>query len=191
MQQSTGMKHKLVELSLELITVMIGVYLGFVATNWSDSQKRTREAKILVENILSEIETNKEKLSKVIDYHKMLQDSSSYYAYQQEIKTQPHFFKGTRTVNLSQSAYNTGTQTGIINELPIDKIQLLNELYTSQNAYNDLGKMILSSLINKDFSNDPKSWRAIAQFLSISMTDVIIQETGLMEAYESVAKQLK
>jgi len=37
---------------------MIGVYLGFVISNWQDSQKRKTQSQILVDNIQMEIETN-------------------------------------------------------------------------------------------------------------------------------------
>jgi hypothetical protein len=185
------MRRKLGDIILQIIPVMIGVYLGFVISNWQDSQKRTTQSQILVDNIQMEIETNKRIIENVIDYHKMLRDSSRYYANAEIINKRPAFFQGTRTQQFSSSAYNTGIQTGVINELPLSKIQLLNNVYNYQDFCNEYSKMLMNGLITLDFSDNPDGIKKIARYLSLTMTDIVIQEEHLLELYGETIKVLK
>jgi hypothetical protein len=185
------MKKTLGNFLLQTIPVMIGVYLGFVISNWSKNNQTKRQADILATNLISEIETNKAHLAQVFDYHVILRDSSRYYANPNNPISKPGFFQGSRVMKLSFSAYNTGIQTGIINELPLDLIQQINHLYTLQQDYNDYGDMMMASLINKDFSPREEDVRKIAQFLAVTMTDIVIKERELIDNYQRMADRLK
>lgn len=127
----------------------------------------------------NEIEINHDKLLNVIDYHKMLRDSSKFYL--NNLSSKPiinilDFFKGIKTSTLIESAYITGNQTGIISEFEMNKAQNINQLYTYQKEYNEYIKMTLSGIINSDFDASEKSVKKILQFTSITMTDIIIKE---------------
>ncbi|UZR96156.1 hypothetical protein [Chondrinema litorale] len=193
------MKKKLGDIFIQIIPVMIGVYLGFLVTDWADGNKRNSQMKSLVDNIVLEIENNLQKVKYVNEYHKTLLDSSQFYSNPQnttvigngKLQGKPSFFKGTQIINLTSSAYNTGIQTGIINELPIEKIQALNQLYTFQETYNEYGKMLMTSFINKDFSSDKMDIQNIASFLSITMSDIVVQEELLIENFKKVEATLK
>ena len=85
----------------------------------------------------------------------------------------------------------TGIQTGAINELPLETIQKINQVYTRQNDYNDYGTLILSGLINKKFSEKKEDMRDIAQFLAITMVDVVAMEQELMKKYQNLQIDLE
>lgn len=178
-------------MALQMIPVMVGVYLGFLVSDWSDARNRKAQSELLIENIQSEINRNKKQLDTVFEYHKILRDSSRYYFDNEvTITNRPPYFKGTRTGSLVGSAYNTGIQTGIINELPINMIQSLNRLYNAQENYNDFSSMVTTSFINKKFSNDPEDLREIVRFLSMTMTDIVIKEQELMDGYTVIGERL-
>lgn len=183
------MKKKTIDLILQIIPVMIGVYLGFVISNWGEDRKKEKQSEVFVNNLISEINLNKAKLQSVIDYHKILRDSSRFYINNQathSLSTQPDFFKGIRTETLLESAYNTGIQTGIISELDLNRVQTLNQLYAYQQEYNEYIKITLAGLINMDFDNDEKSIKKILLFISVSMTDIIIKEQLLIDSYDNI-----
>ena len=94
-------------------------------------------------------------------------------------------------MKLVNSAYSTGIQTGIVNELPIDVIQDVNKMYTYQNDYNDFGNLLMASLINRDFSGKEEDMRKIARFLSLTITDIVIQENDLISEYQIIKDKLK
>lgn len=185
------MKKKIGELAFQIIPVMIGVYLGFLLSDWSQSKMKEQQSELLIENLLVEIETNKGILKNVIDYHVMLRDSSTYYSNPNVKIGKRGFFRGTSIIKLTNGAFNTGVQTGIINEFSIDKIQAINQLYTLQDDYNEFADIMMASLINKEFSENEEDLRKIVRFLSVTMTDVVLKEEYLINEYEAIYTLLK
>jgi hypothetical protein len=187
----TTMKKKTFDLILQIIPVMIGVYLGFVISNWGEDRKKEKQSEVFIKNIRSEMSLNKEKLLSVIDYHKILRDSSRFYLINQatyNLNKPPDFFEGIRTEALLESAYSTGIQTGIISELDLNRIQKLNQLYAYQKEYNEYIKITLEGLISMDFDNNEKSIKKILQFISISMADIVVKESQLIKSYDNILK---
>ena len=66
------MKKKIGEMFVQIIPVMVGVYLAFLVTEWTDRNQRRTQSKFLIENLIKEIETNDRKLKNVLGYHRML-----------------------------------------------------------------------------------------------------------------------
>ena len=187
------MKNKITDLIIQIISVMIGVYLGFVVSNWSESQKMIKKSESFLNNIVIEIKSNKKRLVGIIDYHVMLKDSSRYYLSGDEttsIEESTAFFKGLQTSTLVESAYKTGVQTGIVSELELNIIQNLNQLYTYQDEYNEYHKISLEAMINMDFSRNKESIQRILQLISLSMADITIKEQQLIKEYDAILKQI-
>lgn len=182
------MKDKIGDLIVQIISVMIGVFLGVIISNWSAANKDERKAEALVENIKSEIQNNKLKVENVIEYHKTIRDSARYYSNQEDSELYKlSFFRGINTVILNNSAFDTGIQTGLLTEISVDRIQLLNDIYGKQKSYQDFSNLLLSGLISLDFDQNEKAYRRILLFLSISMTDIVIKEEQLLESYSKVS----
>lgn len=184
------MRKKIGELIFQMIPVTLGVYLGFAISDWAENDRSREQAEVLVQNVITEIESNQAQLNLVLEYHEMIQDSSSVYARMPVLTKRPRFFKGVRVMKLTQSAYQTGIQTGIINELSIDKIEKLNQLYTFQEDYNQYTSQMMASLISKDFSESEEDVRKIMRFLSITMTDVTFKEKDLLARYDEIKTSL-
>lgn len=184
------MKKILKDILLQMIPVMIGVYLGFLVSDWSESNRKQERYEQLKATLLAEIQLNKQHLEGVIDYHRIVKDSSRYFANPQNPVRKPNFFQGTRMTKLSNSAYMTGIQTGTINEFTIAEIQYLNQVYTLQNVYNDYGNLILSNLISLDFSEKEEDIRRIARFLETTMVDVVVMEEALIKQYDKLQGKL-
>ncbi len=186
------MKNKFGDLFIQIISVMIGVFLGFAVSNWAAQKKTNTQLQYLEQNIISEIKINQQKVTQVIDYHRTLRDSSRFYLQQERIDVfKPNFFRGVNTLTLSNSAFETGIQTGLINDIPLQQIQELNEVYTQQRAYEDFANLLLSGLITMDFEGDEMAMRKILLFLSVSMTDVVIKEEQLLESYKKAIQTIE
>ncbi|MGB3606599.1 MAG: hypothetical protein WA775_08745 [Psychroserpens sp.] len=185
------MKKKIGEVILQIIPVMIGVYLGFVVSNWSETNKTASQTELLRNNIIAEIKSNKSKIDEVLEYHTMIRDSSRFYKNIPNIEKMPSFFKGTRTITLTNSAFDTGIQTGLINNLKFEEIQAINNVYTMQSAYKDFNKLILSGLITIDFQENEIGIRKFYGYLAVSMTDVVIQENNLMRHYDKLLEKIE
>lgn len=185
------MKKRIGELFIEIIPVMIGVFLGVAVSNWSASRQQHAKCDAYLKSLIAELDMNASRLSNVVDYHVMLRDSCNYYDRHREKNiTKSNFFKGTRTMTLSNSAFQTGVQTGIINDLPLETILSLNAVYTFQDDYNEFGKMILNSIINKSF-NSERGRTELTSLLALTMTDVVIQEKRLIDEFNDLKTALE
>ena len=143
-----------------------------------------------MKNLLSEAKVNQEQLELAFGYHKLLKDSSLYYAYSGATLVNHYFFNGLGGVLVMNSAYNTGIQTGTISELSLEEIQSINQLYTFQDGYNDYQKLMLSEFISMDFTEEEEDINRILRFLSLTMTDVVNMEENLITLYKEIPKKL-
>ncbi|ARN78532.1 hypothetical protein BST97_11345 [Nonlabens spongiae] len=192
MKNST--KRKIGELLFQIIPVMIGVFLGFLVSSWAESSRNEEKTELFVQNLIAEVETNKSRLDNVYDYHIMLRDSvqsyvaRSYEADSSKTPRKPKFFKGIRMFPLMDSAYETGTQTGLINGLSLPQIQQINQVYTLQKFYNGYHDNMMTGFMNQDPLQDIDR---VVRFLAISMTDVVLREQELRGQYDQLLKELQ
>ncbi|NND88558.1 MAG: hypothetical protein HKM28_04855 [Flavobacteriaceae bacterium] len=186
------MKNKFGDFIIQIITVMIGVFLGFAVSNWSESEKEEAQTQTLLTNIATEIRDNQQRITKRIDYPRMLRDTTRHYLREENLTDyKPSFFRGLNTISFLNSAFETGVQTGLINDLSIDKLQTLNTTYRQQRSYDEFANIILSGMFSLDFEPSEKATRRILLFLSISMTDIVIKEEQLLESYEKALSLLE
>ena len=94
-------------------------------------------------------------------------------------------------MSFSNSAFETGIQTGLINEVGVDKIQALNEIYTRQRAYEEFANLLLSGLITMDTNNTEETYRRIMSYLSVSMTDIVIKEQQLLKSFNNALELIE
>lgn len=174
---------------MQVLPVMLGVYLGFVVSNWGEGQKEKQQSRTLVQNLSAEIKSNQASIKAVARYHQTLRDSCQYYL-QHPLAGTPAFFEGTRSIRLINSAYMSGIQRGLFQHFPLDDVQQLNQIYSLQTDYVDYGKMITGTLITLDFDEDPRHMRKILQLLAMTMTDLVIQEKQLLDLYAQMLPQL-
>jgi flagellar biosynthesis GTPase FlhF len=185
------MRARIVDIIVQIIPVMIGVFLAFLVSDCSEETRIRQKRDQMVEMLTTEVSENKKKIEQVIDYHKMLLDSTSYYAQpSRKLVGKPNFFKGVRTITLSHGAYQSALQTGLISELDLEQIQMINELYQSQEAYNNYNNMILEGLVTQDFVN-PNQRDRVLRFLSVAMYDVVVKERDLLVAQKQVVELLR
>jgi len=184
------MKKKIGELFFQIIPVMIGVFLGFQVSNWSDKKQQNSKKKIFRTNIINEIKENKKNVLSVIEYHKMLKDSSRYYLNSNK-PTMVSYFNGIKSATLLNSAFETGIQTGLLNELSIDEIQSLNRVYQVQNSLNDINDIMFTGLVSMDLRENEESAIKIIHLLSYTMEDIWITESKLLSDYENILSTIQ
>ncbi len=186
------MRKKIGKLLLEIIPVMVGVFLGFLVSSWADANKKGSQTAVLRKNIVGEMQSNSKKIRNVLAYHEMLRDSSRYYLSNFSPAIKPNFFEGVRVSPLTRSAFETGVQTGLINGFSFEKIQKINDLYTRQDNYGNMINLLFTGLINVTMNTDESEtgMRKVLQFLAMSMTDIVIHESELLNEYNRLLKEL-
>jgi hypothetical protein len=173
------------KLGVQTIPVIIGVYLGLIANEFSQNRKEKQRTIIMKERLLDEIDTNHDYLSKVINYHKFLVDTSNAMLYQYNFDNwqKPTFWEGFKTKRLNESAYQATLLTGTLANFEIDELEVISEIYTEQVNYNEFISHSISNLSNKNLS-DKEGLREILAFINSSATDIYYLEKGLIEYYE-------
>ena len=113
---------------------MIVVYLGFAVNNFGENRKVKQQVRTYQEMLKIELEENLQALEKVRDYHvRLSQDFSNLLASEElEKDFESINFQGLKPGFVASSAYQTGLQTGIIQEFDLNLVQILNRCYTLQ-----------------------------------------------------------
>lgn len=189
--QPVNWKATFGKIILEMFAIMFGVYLGLLATQWNEHRKDLQEKEQSRLNLIEEMQANRMRLSKVIDYHEMLRDSSWYYYNNpSSVKERPTFFKGLQISSLPDGAYQTAILSESINLFSQKSIRNLSNLYTFQRDYNEFAKLALSGLITQDMMREDNMMQ-LARYIGITMTDIINMERSLMKSYEEMEKKLQ
>ncbi len=176
----------------EMIPVMLGVYFAFALNDYSEQRKTNNQFAEYKALIKKEVTQNLERLKPNFEYHKNFKDdlvsiteSDEPFQSFKEYKMQ-----GLRPGFVSKSAYQTGVQTGIIQEFDLDMIQNINNLYTFQSKYDEYNKSLLAGFINKNIPQNDDEVVTVAANLIMSMNDVIISEENLITFYTELLKRL-
>jgi len=182
------MKKIAISILSQILPIMLGVYLGFAMNNFGENRK-IRAQKVTFKNMLrNEVETNLKSIENVSTYHVDL--SNSFEELLQGDDTREAFkqlqFGGFRPGFVSDSAYSTGIQTGIIQEFDLDLIQNLNMLYTLQRKYNRFTENMVNSFLANKFPETDSEIRSVMTNASMSMNDVLIFERELIANYQRV-----
>lgn len=171
---------------LQTVPVTLGVILGVLVSNWGENRKSNEQAEIFIETVKKEVNQNQSKVEASIGYHRMIRDSCLYYLSIDSLPKNPTFFRGTQIPSLNTSAYETGKQTGLINELDLETIQSLNKLYTYQEEHNAFSSQVTQGLLTMDFDESKQSMNKIGSYISISMSDIVIQEENLISGFNQI-----
>lgn len=176
----------------EMIPVMLGVYFAFALNDYSEQRKTDKQFAEYKALIKKEISQNLNNIKPNFEYHKIFKDDLVVFTKADEPlkKFNEYNMKGLRPGFVSSSAYQTGVQTGIIQEFDLDMIQKLNNLYTFQSKYDDYNKSMLEGFINKSIPQNDDEVVNIAANLIMSINDVIISEENLMSFYSKILEKL-
>jgi len=184
-------KASLGQIVLEVFSIMLGVYLGLLVTQWSERQKEGKEKEQTRLSLIEEMQTNRERLGKVLDYHQMLRDSTWHiYNNRAKLTERPTFFRGLQVSSLPDGAYQTAILSESINLFSQKDIRAITDLYSFQRDYNEFAKLALSGLITQDIMREDNILQ-LARYIGITMTDICGMEKNLIKSYELVEKTLE
>lgn len=185
------MKKQVLKFLVEMIPVMIGVYLGFALNNFGERQQLNRQSDTYKNMLVQEIKENHENLKRVNPYHVQLKEDFEEILKEEDALQafMAYSFKGLRPGFVNESAFETGIQTGIIQEFDLKLIQSLNKLYKLQNQYEDFNEMMLNSFMSKKLPETDKEMRNTITLLLMNMNDILNYERELIISYEYIEKE--
>jgi len=177
----------------DMIPVMIGVFLGFSLNNFAENKKLQKHLVNLDKMLQLEILNNQENINHTYDYHAQLKKDLEVINKSDDImKAVGAFqFKGLRPGNIDQSAFETGVQTGIIQEMEIHKVLNINKLYNLQKSYSSFNESMMSAILNKDFPQTENETEKFVTSLIMNMNDELGFEGRLKRMYTEVLKEFE
>ncbi|MEM6525789.1 MAG: hypothetical protein AAF693_18465 [Bacteroidota bacterium] len=153
-------------------------------------------------NIISEIESNKIDLEKKVDYHltvsKRLNDyvssDSLWNTLKYETGIQAVFQlmdKGIYNPNLRSGAWNSAMLSGTVNSFDFKQLNILSDIYQLQEeGPKSVWKVIAQALVATD-SYDPKNAKRLAHMLNTAFLQLHYQEKSLIDSYEYALENLQ
>ncbi|CAM1367486.1 conserved hypothetical protein [Tenacibaculum sediminilitoris] len=137
------LKKKIKKYVTEFLVVAFGVFLGIYVNEWENNKQLNSDKEKVIQNILSELEDNKEKLLKSVSYHQKIKINldSTLAKTPEEIKFErylgnKHFkfvtIKGWTGVNFPEydtTAFEVAKMSGILQNMDINVVQEISKIY--------------------------------------------------------------
>ena len=183
----------------QFIPVILGVYLGIVASNWNESRVKRAEQQEFISNLRQELEANKSKIESTLTYRQSILSESRQLASNLSSDILDTNFwstggfslipgwQGANIPTLERSVYQTGLATNLMTGLKFDVINTIARTYNYQDSYNSIAqKLVLDKIINLE--DEIKTRQVLNKFEA--WYDVVITEEALMEQYNNALSHL-
>ena len=176
----------------EILLIMIGILLALHLQNRNEEKKTAEIVNTTINLLKNEINTNKERIESVQEYHIMVRDTLNVLKMpdkEDEISKTLSFWRGMRTPRLQNAAFQTSIQSGINREMNPELVQELNNLYTFQDSYNQFIGKSADIFFNADFT-DVRNLKKIMASVGITMNDLYYYEVGLIKEFDNCLQKL-
>ncbi len=176
----------------QILPVMLGVYLGFAVNNWGEARQQKAKEENYKLMLINEVEQNLKSIQKAQTYHKQLtEDFNRIYKSEDVQKAFGEYnMRGLQPGFVTDSGYNTGLQTGIIQGFDLKLVQKINNVYNLQEDYDSYNESMLDAFLNQDFPETEKDIKNIIVNLKMHMNDVATFESNLKKMYEDLLENL-
>jgi hypothetical protein len=186
------MKNFLSTILAQIIPVMIGVYLGFALNNLGENQKMTEQAEVYRQMLKNEIQQNLEEVKRVNVYHLELTDNLVMLMRSETIVDdfRQFSFQGIQPGLVNNSAFNTGIQTGVIQQFDLELIQYLNKLYAYQRKYDSFNENAINAFLSQKFPETQSEISSAVRIMTMNMNDIKNFEAELTLFYTELLGML-
>lgn len=184
----------------QFIPVVLGVYIGIVASNWNAERVRKEEQKVFVNNLYLELQSNKSKMEEIMLYRKEIYSTAKSVRenLDPEILTAKFWsvghwtlipnWEGLKTPTLESSVYQTGIMTNALYGMDFKDISSIASIYNKQDDYRIwVDKLIIDNITQ--LSIDIKTWEALVKIEA--WHDIIAKEEELINQYEDTIENLQ
>jgi len=160
------MKKDIIKYLIEFLIVAFGVFLGSYANEKQNEKKINKNNEKAIENIISELENNKEKLNNAIEYHKVLKvyfDSIMATIPKKSLKEnyiesgkfryfKAKEWKGFGFAEFESTAFETAKMSGTLQNMNIQSLQEISYIYNQIKSLEILDKKITESMYEGDYN---------------------------------------
>ena len=188
---------------IEFLIVAFGVFLGVYASEWQNQNKSRKTEGKAVENIIRELEQNKDNLRSSIKYHGIIKVNldSVLKVFPKETFFEPYFknqqnfkfkdvngWRGSGFSGFVNTAFEVTKMSGTLQNMDIDLIQDISEIYNKMKIMSEFQSVINSRMAN--LNSDSKTIDVIGD-MSIISGDNLDMEKSLIEHLEKAIEGIK
>jgi len=186
------MKASIWKFIKEMIPVMLGVYLGFALNNYGEERKELKQTEGFRTMLVNEIQHNKKSIANGVDYHQKLGNRFDEILESDDLKKSFSTFtsSGLRPGFVSRSAYDTGIQTGLVQNFDLQLVQSLNRLYALQAKYDNFNNEVLSSVLSRKYPETTSEIKSMLINMSMNMNDINSYEEELLSFYDGILNEM-
>ena len=183
-------------LAIESVLIVLSVILGFVVTEWRQTQENEDLAQAAKKNVLAEVERNHQRVAEAQAYHLALRDTLRRLddpppeAVSNVITAGFVLSNGNRRAgfispgDVYETAWTTAQTTGSIRHLPLDDVQQLSAVYEAQSAYSKhrdwFGQTFMTTTMQKGTVGLLEDY----QHIDLILAQFAAQEQQLLRAYD-------
>jgi len=185
-------KNDLWFLLLQTLPVMLGVYLGFWLSERGEQKHTDQQVDKLETLIINEIESNRSEVTKKLKYHEMLLDTLNVLKKGNNIDRSRLFntFKGINPPRLKNACYQSGIQTGLINNFELEEVTLLNEIMAEQESLDKYSDAAIAALLTTGTFGD-EGFSDILGRVVMNLNDITSFEGRLLRYYDSALEVMQ
>ncbi|MDC6388559.1 hypothetical protein PP182_07685 [Maribacter sp. PR1] len=183
----------LYEIFVLIVPVMLGVYLGLLANNWSKEKEDKLQTEKVLNNILQEIKYNEVTTQESLKYFRQLRDSIFLLDNRNSLPSDFTFWKGLNPPLLKNASFQSASLSGLLSRFDLDLLEQLSSVYKLQDDLELQSNTYIQSVTNKigDESFNNNKYLIILENYAhdqISTEENLFQE--LSKAKKMISKKL-
>ncbi|WP_299107660.1 hypothetical protein [uncultured Tenacibaculum sp.] len=187
---------------LESLMIIFSVFIALFINEWKNEKNEAKRTKLIVQNIKSEIQNNREILQNIIQYHEEIMDRLSLPSNRETIEEK--FLKngyfaireiapnGIIQEQFQNIAWTVAKEDKITNRIHLNESQVLFAVYEQQNVLKGTIKDIVSFLSSREVQRKELAHENVMVF-RILMNELVGQEkvleTMCINALEIIKKR--
>ena len=183
---------------IEFLIVAFGVFLGIYASEW-ENQKKIKESKEkAIENIVRELNQNKENLQNSIEYHELIKTNldSILRTIPQKIFNEPFYdnkkfkfnsiqsWKGNGFTRFENTAFEVAKMSGTLQNMNIDLIQDISKIYNQIKFLSDYQSSLTERTLK--LNSETKTIDVIIDIKLITGDNIGMEKNVLAELNQAI-----
>lgn len=184
----------------QFIPVILGVFLGILASNWNTDRVQDAEQEEFVRNLYLELQSNKSKIEESLKYRNSIFLSAKKV--REELDTailEAHFWsvghwkhlpgwEGVKIPTLESSVYQSGIMTNALSGLDFKVMNSIAKSYNYQDEYKGWTERYILDKLDK-MPSDVTTFEAL--YMIEPWYEVITVEQNLISQYDQTLEILK
>ncbi|MEO9483210.1 MAG: hypothetical protein ABJG47_07180 [Ekhidna sp.] len=186
---------------IEALLIVFTVLLALGLSEWRSSIKEDQTREAVLNNILKELQANKNDLDRKMDYHLAMSQKLGRYLSNDSLWNSLTYNSGMEAMIqilergiwnpiLQNSAWRSAELSGVVNTFDYETTYILSGVYRVQEEGPDSSWKKIAGLFADPTSYDAGSARRLALMLNLGFAELHSQEKSLTKSYDKAINHL-